>query len=642
MESSAHIGIWRNLRPWLCVGLLACSSPSRTEAGVLTLPGGSDDVANGAAFQEALHRAACGDTIVLQAGATYGTSVDFVSSGGPQGGPFTLPNKGDCAGQYITIQTSALASLPAGGRVTPAHASLLARVVTNSGSAAIQPAIRAGWYRLIGLEITNSANVPNNNGFVPNLVGAPNGGYFEYGEWAHDIIFDRVWVHPYEEVANPSTFLRSAAMGMRLDGARITVMNSTINGFVGFQSNSPTTPAQTTGIGIVAGPGPMAITNNYIEAWYANIFTGGGGGMTANKHTVTASTMTSLTVGGTPQNLSVGDLIAFRVPTFANGAGIHSDWACGRVTAINGQTITFSGFGVSANQAAPIVGGTAQWNGVKIDGMTVTGNMFVKRANWVNQSFGTAKAIWEMKDGNHVLFEGNTVDIPKGSAPLTAAFATNQDGSAPWATTSHNVFRSNLFIGLGTLMIQLKSPYHSSKDSTDILIENNLFPSSVRLDAMLGEGGSNVRILHNTFRSNSRSMVANSSSGGAPMQGLLLRDNILNSGEYWIGGDTAHFPSHVQDRNVVVNTSGGATPGYMTGNFIVANDTGVGFANLANADAGGDWRGYALASTSSFKGRASDGTDPGVNVSVLDNALKGLAAGPITSAPSPPQDLRLQ
>src|SRR5262249_22979957 len=56
---------------------------------------------------------------------------------------------------------------------------------------------------------------------------------------------------------------------------------------------------------------------------------------------------------------------------------------------------------------------------------------------------------------------------------------------------------------------------------------------------------------------------------------------------------------------------------------VVTSDAAVGFVNLSAADAGGDYHGYALASTSPFKGRASDNTDPGVNFGLLDAALSG-------------------
>ncbi|PYX23748.1 MAG: hypothetical protein DMG87_04895, partial [Acidobacteria bacterium] len=64
----------------------------------------------GQSLQTALNNAQCGDTIALQAGATFS-------------GSFTLPAKACDDQHWITIRTSALASLPAEGtRITPCYA----------------------------------------------------------------------------------------------------------------------------------------------------------------------------------------------------------------------------------------------------------------------------------------------------------------------------------------------------------------------------------------------------------------------------------------------------------------------------------------------------------------------------------------
>src|SRR5438105_4434448 len=80
-------------------------------AATITVPSGGD-------FQAALNSATPGDTIVLQAGVTY-----------PILGGFTLPNKGSST-QMITIQSSALGSLPAAGyRVHPSDSPNMPKLV---------------------------------------------------------------------------------------------------------------------------------------------------------------------------------------------------------------------------------------------------------------------------------------------------------------------------------------------------------------------------------------------------------------------------------------------------------------------------------------------------------------------------------
>jgi len=121
-------------------------------------------VAAGANLQSALNNAQCGDTIQLQAGATFT-------------GFFTLPARSCDANHWITIRTSAPSSSlpPEGTRITPCYAgvsslpgrpalncvttrNVLAKIVypgsRSSGPLGLAPG--ANHYRLLGLEITRS------------------------------------------------------------------------------------------------------------------------------------------------------------------------------------------------------------------------------------------------------------------------------------------------------------------------------------------------------------------------------------------------------------------------------------------------------------------------------------------------------
>jgi hypothetical protein len=82
-------------------------SAATTFGATLVVPAGGD-------LQSAINSASGGDTIVVEAGATYR-------------GPFTLtPKAGD---SYITIQSSRASEIA--GRVTPAHSALLAKLRSN-------------------------------------------------------------------------------------------------------------------------------------------------------------------------------------------------------------------------------------------------------------------------------------------------------------------------------------------------------------------------------------------------------------------------------------------------------------------------------------------------------------------------------
>ena len=92
-------------------------------------------------FQAALNRAKPGDEIVLQAGATYT-------------GNFILPVKEE-SGKWITVRSSNMAGLPKEGtRVSSQDAAAMPKIVAPNANPAVSTALRAGYYRLVGLEIT--------------------------------------------------------------------------------------------------------------------------------------------------------------------------------------------------------------------------------------------------------------------------------------------------------------------------------------------------------------------------------------------------------------------------------------------------------------------------------------------------------
>src|SRR6266550_8578235 len=118
------------------------SGPSRfVDTTYPTQTGTTIKVPAGGNFQNALDQAQLGDTITLQAGATYT-------------GNFTLPVKSG-SGWIIIRTASADSSLPAQGhRMTPSFAASLPKIVSPNSSPAIQTAPGAHHYRLVALELT--------------------------------------------------------------------------------------------------------------------------------------------------------------------------------------------------------------------------------------------------------------------------------------------------------------------------------------------------------------------------------------------------------------------------------------------------------------------------------------------------------
>src|SRR5262245_51598557 len=197
---------------------------STARAGTIVVPAGGD-------VQAALNAANFGDTIILQAGATYNTQFGF-----------TLPFKGAGTGtdaDYITIQTSNLAAIAAANvRLNPAtQAFAMPKIVATWNTEAINTANGAHHYKLIGLEITS-----NGSTYVPDLVDLGGGATRAQRLTMRNFVVDRCFIHPAElSAANlfPSSVTRSSGRGISLQVVEGSVINSYIAGFAGKISTSP-------------------------------------------------------------------------------------------------------------------------------------------------------------------------------------------------------------------------------------------------------------------------------------------------------------------------------------------------------------------------------------------------------------------
>jgi hypothetical protein len=212
----------------------------------ITVERGKIVVKEGGDFQAALNRSKPGDTIYLQAGATFT-------------GNFTLPKKeGD---EFITIRTSAPdKDLPLPGvRLEPkTHAAVLPKLVTPNGDPVINTAAGAHHYRFTGVEF--SVAKPEIDVWKLIYIGDDVQNQIE--QVPYDIAFDRCYVHAHSQQTGR---VRS---GLSINGRNIEIVNSYISDF-----RLPNDE----GHAIVAwnAPGPFRILNNYIEAAGINVLFGG-------------------------------------------------------------------------------------------------------------------------------------------------------------------------------------------------------------------------------------------------------------------------------------------------------------------------------------------------------------------------------
>ena len=197
----------------------------------------------GGNLQAAIDAAKPGDTIVLQAGATFT-------------GPFKLRAKGGTS--FITIQSAPNSALPpAGTRISPAAAPLLAKIKSSTGGPAMRTEAGATYWRLLLLEFLPGSSTSN-----ANLVefGAAGSSQSTLSVVPQHLEMDRCYLH-----GNPSYGQRR---GLALNGGDSRILNSYFADFKGVLQD-------TQAIAGWNGPGPYLIENNYLEAAGENILFGG-------------------------------------------------------------------------------------------------------------------------------------------------------------------------------------------------------------------------------------------------------------------------------------------------------------------------------------------------------------------------------
>ena len=185
-------------------------------------PGKKTTVNAGGDLQGALNSASCGDTLMLQAGATFS-------------GVYTFPNKGCDNAHWIIVRTASpdTSLPPEGTRISPCYAgvsslpgrpalnckstkNVMAKIqVSSTGlSGPIIFASGASHYRLLGLEITRTVG----GGIVYALASLAANGTANY------IVFDRLWMH--------GTAQDETQKGVSLGGSgNFAVVDSYLNDF---------------------------------------------------------------------------------------------------------------------------------------------------------------------------------------------------------------------------------------------------------------------------------------------------------------------------------------------------------------------------------------------------------------------------
>jgi hypothetical protein len=234
----------------------------------------------------------------------------------------------------------------------------------------------------------------------------------------------------------------------------------------------------------------------------------------------------------------------------------------------------------------------------------------------------TVKNLFELKNARRVLVDGNVFEYnwPHAQNGFAILFTVrNQDGESPWSTVEDVIFQNNLVQHVASgINILGTDDIHPSQPARRIAILNNLFVDiggrwgAGRLFQLL-EGVNDVRIGHNTALQTDFVIFGGERTPNEP---FVFENNLVLHNRYGvIGSGTSpgrptldrYFPHAVMKRNVFV---GGPAASYPADNFFPSSLDSVGFVDRQHGD-------YRLAASSPYKHAASDGRDPGADITAV-------------------------
>jgi hypothetical protein len=539
-------------------------------------PGQTIPVNAGDNLQTAINRANCGDTIELQAGATFT-------------GRFTLPAKSCDDNHWIIIRTSAPDSAlpPEGTRITPCYAgvsslparpsfqcsstaNVMAKLVTNaiSQSGPIIFASGANHYRFLGLEITRVVG----GGIIYDLSSLQNGALADH------IVFDRVWMH--------GTAQDDTNRGVSLGGSTyLAVVDSFFTDFHCTALTGYCTDAQAIQGGTGSLPmGPYKIVNNFLEAAAEAILFGGGGGALS------------------PADIEVRRNHMFKPPIWQKGYP-------GFVGAADGNAfIVKNHFELKNAQRVLFEGNILEysWGGFTQVGYGIL--LTPKNPNNACPRCQVTDVTIRYSTISHVGGGLQIANAPAISATLTSYAQAGKRYSI------HDVVVDDIsgttYNGPGTFA-------QVSTDQATLLSDVSLnhitaFPSPTYPGSLLFVGD----------------------NGPLLMPSFMFTNSIVNAGRYPVwstGGATncaaadvplatfnACFNPYTFTRNAVINAGSSYPPSsWPAGNFFPSTAAAVQFVNYNNGN-GGD---YHLMPSSPYKNAGLDGKDLGADVDAVNAAI---------------------
>ena len=540
-------------------------------------PGAVINVNAGGNLQTALNNAQCGQTIQLQAGATFS-------------GKFNVPAKNCDINHWIIIRTSSPDSaLPAEGqRMTPCYAgvaslvgrpqyscsnpaNVLAKVqMQTKGDGPFQLASGANFYRFIGLEITRPA-------------GTPGGGILLSGQGTSDhIIVDRSWLHG----ATQDETHDGVNLNGMTNGAVIDSYFSDFHCIVG----GVCTDAHTIAGGVSnTQDGPFLIQNNFLEASGEAILFGGG-----------------------PAILTPSD-----IQILGNHFWKPWQWMQGNTPFVggpNGNPFIVKNHLELKNAVRVQIEGNLMEN--CWGGFSQTGHALVLTPK--NQHQPNGQNVCPLCQVTDVTVRYSHLSHLGGGIQMATALGdSGRDGGAQalagtrWSI--HDVVIDDLsskYVGGGEV-VEIGNRWPKNPINTITINHITGFPDP-----------------------NSHMIVTGNDTTNPPMYGLVFTNNMIMTGKYpvWNTEDSNScavqdvpitsiencFTTYTFSNNALVATSSAFPPSsYPANNMFPQTVSDVMFVNFNNGNGGN----YELQSNSPYKGMGTDGKDLGADIVGLNQEL---------------------
>jgi len=261
--------------------------------------------------------------------------------------------------------------------------------------------------------------------------------------------------------------------------------------------------------------------------------------------------------------------------------------------------------------------------------ITIRGNHFYKNPAW--KGVWTIKNLFELKSARRLLIENNVFENNWIAAQTGIAIvfkSSNDGGTASWQGTTDVMFRYNIVRNSPQgLLIAAHPETNPVVPVARVRVENNLFQNIGTFNGtsygrmlIFLQDLHDVTIAHNTmihnYTGDGQMVISDGSSGAA--RNIVLRDNVGTKGGPYgavmysgaqIGTASLNAfasTSWAFDRNVVIGLDPEFVPWHPQSSYYAATMAAVGFTNVSGGD-------YSLGSASPYRGKATDGKDPGAD-----------------------------